>query len=248
MRKPQRSSRAAVYRAVTGSVERPSCRGSVTSFFVGANQSLAPPLLLPTRGRQPTGRTPSCIRSATMPVEFDLTGLHDEHTIRANVPPPLSDEPYSCLDGRRTMGATREALKTARWKLSFRKQQQRPVFTHAIMFGKLFGGSSKTVTEAVKEAVVGPDPKEMMRKVKNEMRGECRKVDRQIRGACIQPPARRHPSIIAPSALPAHPLRFRRPRRNRTRGDEDQKIGQGCGKARRRRHRENAGQGGRALA
>ena len=26
-----------------------------------------------------------------MPVEFDLTGLHDEHTIRANVPPPLSE-------------------------------------------------------------------------------------------------------------------------------------------------------------
>ena len=90
MRKPQRSSRAAVYRAVTGSVERPSCRGSVTSFFVGANQSLAPPLLLLTRGRQPTGRTPLYC-SATMPVEFDLTGLHDEHTIRANVPPPLSE-------------------------------------------------------------------------------------------------------------------------------------------------------------
>ena len=26
-----------------------------------------------------------------MPIEFDLTGLHDEHTIRANVPPPLSE-------------------------------------------------------------------------------------------------------------------------------------------------------------
>ena len=26
-----------------------------------------------------------------MPIEFDLTGLHEEHTIRANVPPPLSE-------------------------------------------------------------------------------------------------------------------------------------------------------------
>ena len=114
MRKPQRSSRAAVYRAVTGSVERPSCRGSVTSFFVGANQSLAPPLLLLTRGRQPTGRTPF----------YSLR--HHARRIRPHRPPRRAHDTReraaaalgflelygcSCLDRARRRLA--EALKTA---------------------------------------------------------------------------------------------------------------------------------------